>query len=583
MTPGVEALRQALPGYEVAEEIGRGGFGVVWAAVHLQLGRAVAVKQLAPELAADPDVRRRFRAEARVVASLDHPHIVPVYDYVEHDGLCLLVMERLPGGTVRTRHRAGGLSPEGACAVAVAAASGLHHAHRRGVLHRDVKPDNLMIAGSGIVKVADFGIARVVAGTESLMTRTGSILGTPAYMAPEQVLGAALGPPADVYALGVVLYELLAHRLPFSEDGGAMAVLYRRVNDDPMTIGDACPALPASVADVVMRALARDPLDRFPSTAAFVADLMAAADAAWGQDWLSRAELPVVVPPPSDEATAVPIPTAVAPPSAAEPSPVGRRGDSAGWSALRTAGSVPRAVVATVALFLTAVAVAVSSAGAPGYAHPLARGAGTLAGADLAGGVRTVDLSRPVELVLRRLPAELPDVTAARLRLVVGGVTVGSAVSDLDGPTRELRAFLDARASRYVAVGRLTAAVDLVADGRVVLTQEVAVRASRSSLASVPGALALVVAAIVMAYAESLLRPLRRGRRRLGSFVGMSLVGGGTGVLLAAAVWMSGLAELVVPAAAATAVLAAGAGVMLAVATARVGAARRVAAAPATS
>src|ERR1700738_3621737 len=139
-----EEIVAALPEYDIGGELGRGGFGLVLSGRHRQLRRDVAIKELPPALAADPRVRARFAAEARVLASLSHPHIVPIYDYVERDGLCLLVMEKLTGGTLWDRFKQQGLGVESTCAVAMAACTALHYAHQRGVLHRDVKPENLL-------------------------------------------------------------------------------------------------------------------------------------------------------------------------------------------------------------------------------------------------------------------------------------------------------------------------------------------------------------------------------------------------------------------------------------------------------
>src|SRR5438309_6201195 len=147
-----ELIEAALPLYEVHGELGRGAWGVVLAARHRQLGRDVAIKQLPRSFAADPAVRSRFVAEARLLASLDHPHIVPIYDFVEHEGLCLLVMERLTGGTVWNRARTGGFTLESSCAVIVATCAALHYAHAHGVLHRDVKPENMMFSAKGVLK-----------------------------------------------------------------------------------------------------------------------------------------------------------------------------------------------------------------------------------------------------------------------------------------------------------------------------------------------------------------------------------------------------------------------------------------------
>lgn len=172
-----ELLSSALPAYDIGEELGQGGMGVVVSGQHRQLGRRVAIKQLPEAFAADPGVRRRFTAEAQVLASLDHPHVVPVYDFVEREGICLLVMELLPGGTLRSRAATDGCTAPYAVAVSLACLSGLSAAHRRGILHRDVKPENMLFAASGVLKVTDFGIAKVIGGPGTVLTRVGDVVG----------------------------------------------------------------------------------------------------------------------------------------------------------------------------------------------------------------------------------------------------------------------------------------------------------------------------------------------------------------------------------------------------------------------
>ncbi|HEV7523317.1 MAG TPA: protein kinase, partial [Acidimicrobiia bacterium] len=289
-----EQVARALPGYDIGAEIGRGGWGVVLRAEHRQLGRAVAIKQLPRAFAADPGVRRRFVSEARLLATLDHPHIVPIYDYVEDEGLCLLVMELLAGGTLWDRLTTTGVSADSACGIVVAACSALHHAHANGILHRDIKPDNMLFAASGTVKVSDFGIAKVVGGTASMATRTGEVLGTPAYMAPEQALGAELTPGTDVYALGTVLYELLSGRLPFVDDGNAIALLYRHVHEQPTPLAEVAPDLPAALVEATMRALSTDPADRYETAEDFGVALADAASSALGPDWVQRGGVAVM-------------------------------------------------------------------------------------------------------------------------------------------------------------------------------------------------------------------------------------------------------------------------------------------------
>jgi hypothetical protein len=282
----------ALPGYEIGDELGRGGWGVVLAARHRQLRRDVAVKQLPTAFAANPDVRSRFVAEARLLASLDHPHIVPIYDFVERDGLCLLVMEKLSGGTAWERFVERGLDAPSACAIGLVTAVALEHAHGRGILHRDIKPENLLLSSDGsLLKVADFGIAKVLSGGQTMATSAGDVLGTPAYMAPEQATGGAVTPATDVYALGMTLYEMLTGRLPFPEGGSALAVLYQRVHEQPIPISEVAPDLDPGLGEAVMWAISTEPEDRPATAHAFALTLAERATKAFGRGWIDRTGL----------------------------------------------------------------------------------------------------------------------------------------------------------------------------------------------------------------------------------------------------------------------------------------------------
>jgi serine/threonine protein kinase len=240
----LDKVAHALPAYDIGNELGRGAMGVVISGQHRQLGRPVAIKQLPLGFGQDPTVKVRFVQEARLLASLDHPHIVPVFDFVDQDGLCLLVMEMLTGGTVWSKFTTTGLTNAESCGIVMATAGALQAAHARGILHRDIKPENLMFSGSGALKVTDFGIAAVVGGDQTLANENGEVIGTPAYMAPEQALGQALSPATDVFAAGVLLYELLTGQLPYPSDGGPVEVLQRHAYDEPIAIGDVAPAMP---------------------------------------------------------------------------------------------------------------------------------------------------------------------------------------------------------------------------------------------------------------------------------------------------------------------------------------------------
>jgi serine/threonine protein kinase len=292
-----EHLSRLLPAYDIGEQLGQGSMGVVISGQHRQLGRRVAIKQLPAAAAADPEVQRRFTAEARVLASLDHPHVVPVYDFVDRDGMCLLVMELLPGGTLRSRVMdAGGFTAPRAIAVCLACTSGLAAAHRRGVLHRDVKPENMLFTASGVLKVADFGIAKVLGGASAHTTRHGEVIGTPAYIAPEQVRGGQVSPATDVYGVATMLYELLAGVLPFPDDGegGELALLFKHAYEEPVPLGDVAPGVPDPVASVVMRALATEPAGRYETAESFGVALAEAGTQAWGKGWLATEQVPIM-------------------------------------------------------------------------------------------------------------------------------------------------------------------------------------------------------------------------------------------------------------------------------------------------
>ncbi|MGW5107072.1 protein kinase domain-containing protein [Nocardia sp. NPDC004123] len=293
-TAELARVRAALPGYEVGGQIGRGGCGVVLAGVHRGLHRRVAIKQIPPQFADDMQVRRRFVDEARMMAALDHPHVVPVYDYIEHDELCLLVLEYLPGGTVENRFITAGFEATAAVAVALSCAAGLDAAHRSGILHRDVKPSNLMFAANGALKLTDFGIAKIVGGADTLVTRAGEIIGTPSYIAPEQVRGQGLSPATDVYALATMLYQLLSGVLPFPPGPDALSLLFAHAYGDPIPLTEVAPFVPQPIAEAVMRGLASDPADRYDTAETFGVAIAEPAAHFWGANWLTPVGIPVI-------------------------------------------------------------------------------------------------------------------------------------------------------------------------------------------------------------------------------------------------------------------------------------------------
>ena len=242
--------------YRIERRLGGGGMAVVLAATDEELGRTVAVKVLADNLAQHDEIRRRFLREARIAGSLRHPNLIEVYDAGE-DARPYIVMEHVDGPSLAdVIRRRGPLSPDEAGRLAVQAADGLAHAHAHGIVHRDVKPANLLLGPDGTLKIADFGIAHAVEGTR--LTATGAVLGTAAYLAPEQASGGTVGPATDVYALGVVLYELLTGRTP--HDSPTLAELVTRKLAEPVPPpSEVNPSIPEALDVLVERSLSPDP------------------------------------------------------------------------------------------------------------------------------------------------------------------------------------------------------------------------------------------------------------------------------------------------------------------------------------
>jgi eukaryotic-like serine/threonine-protein kinase len=249
--------------YRLDEPLGRGGMGEVWRAWDQVLGRPVAVKLLLPGVV-DPSATARFRQEAQTAARLSHPNVVAVYDFGEDQGRLYLVMELVEGRTLAGHLAAyGPLDAGETAAIGAQTAAGLAAAHREGVVHRDVKPGNLLLTADGVVKIADFGIARFAGESTAALTSAGLVLGTSIYLAPERAQGHTAGPASDVYALGCVLYELLTGHPPFRADS-APALLYQHVDSAPVPPAQLRPDLPAALDDLVLQLLAKDP-DQRPS------------------------------------------------------------------------------------------------------------------------------------------------------------------------------------------------------------------------------------------------------------------------------------------------------------------------------
>jgi serine/threonine protein kinase len=260
--------------YRLEREIGHGGMATVHLARDVELDRPVALKILAGHLSGDDDFHERFIREARMAAGLAHPNVVQVFDAGEEDGRPFIVMEYVSGVTLADElERTGKLEPAAAVELGLQACAGLEHAHEAGLVHRDVKPGNLLLRDDGVLKITDFGIARAVEGTQ--LTQVGSVLGTAAYLSPEQAAGERVTAATDIYGLGVVLYELLTGRTPFLIQSLSDLVAQHRAGTIT-PVSELEPAVPEPLEAAVMKCLARNP-DYRPESAAALAHELAAA------------------------------------------------------------------------------------------------------------------------------------------------------------------------------------------------------------------------------------------------------------------------------------------------------------------
>ena len=271
--------------YSLERELGRGGMGVVYLAREVRLDRPVAIKLLPPSKASDPKLRERFLREARTAAKLSHPNIIPIHAVEEIGGFVFFAMAYIEGETLTERvRRRGPLAPAEASRVLRDVAWALAYAHGQGVIHRDVKPDNILLENNGRVLVADFGIASVVAGAGALST--GEVVGTPEFMSPEQALGEAVDARSDLYSLGIVGYFACSAALPFEADK-ATDVLAKQVTEPAPPLSAVAPLVPRRLAQAIDRCLAKEPADRPDGPAALAEQLSHALE--------QRRELPVAL------------------------------------------------------------------------------------------------------------------------------------------------------------------------------------------------------------------------------------------------------------------------------------------------
>ncbi|MBA2253903.1 MAG: protein kinase, partial [Chloroflexi bacterium] len=275
-----EAVRVA-DRYWLLESIGEGGAAEVYRAWDQRLERVVAIKILRPQLVADRDARQRFANEAKAAAAFAHPNTVPVYDYGDApDGSLYIAMQLIAGPTLKDVLVAHGrLAPRIAISIARQICAALSVAHGKGLIHRDVKPQNVLLDPDGVVRLTDFGIVKALSDSTSI-TAAGTGFGTAAYLSPEQASGQPVGPASDVYSLGIVLYEMLAGRPPFTGDNTA-TVAYQQVWEAPQALAVTTPHVSGELDALVMQALAKRPAGRPRSAVAF-ADALAATDVASG-------------------------------------------------------------------------------------------------------------------------------------------------------------------------------------------------------------------------------------------------------------------------------------------------------------
>ncbi|MEQ8718043.1 MAG: protein kinase [Acidimicrobiales bacterium] len=565
-------LADALPDYSIVRELGRGAMGIVYLGEQKSLGRSVAIKELPEAFVRDQTVRERFLAEAKALGRLGHPHVVPVYEFVERPDMCALVMEALPGGTVWSRFIDTGLTPQESCALVIATAAGLQHAHERGILHRDIKPENLLFDEAGTLKVSDFGIAKVVNGATTKATVEGSVLGTPAYMAPEQAEGRDVDERADVYAAGTMLFELLSGRLPYEPtDGGPLSLLTQRITTDPPDIGDVAPATPPEIAAVVMKSLARDPKDRYSTAEDFGCALGEAAATAWGPDWGDATGVPVHG---SERLSASmrtthnpivtddPLATQAAGMASVAPTQAIRPSSSAFHPAKRTGGGtameagdllsvgemltppafpVIQLVVGVVALVVAAI-IGIVGFGSVDRVSGLEPGVVTINGTDVTDGTIDLDLTGDTTLVISEI---IPGADQVRLEIVGADIEL-TDIGPADVEVGEPIVWESSSARWYVggsATGRL---VFTDTDGSEVVSHEFEIDNTGRWLTG-SGAIALILALAVFAYLESNIRPLRKGRRKISALVGMFITGAFVGLLFVALGAVLGYGEPTVP------------------------------------
>jgi predicted Ser/Thr protein kinase len=440
-------VQESFGSYDIQREVGRGGMGVVYLATDRRLGRRVALKVIVPELAADPQFRERFEREARVAATLEHPHVVPVYEAGEHDGSLFIAMRFIDGRDLASDVRERGpVAPQRLARLVVQVAGALDAAHRAGVVHRDVKPANVLLTGTGDDEQAyltDFGLTREAA-SESGLTVTGQWVGTVDYAAPEQIMGEPTDARSDVYALGCTVFQALTGQPPFQ--GVPAARLYAHMNNPPPSACDSRAGLRPEVDAAIARAMAKEPGERFQSAGDFARALAAALTGEANlEPERTVAAGPALTGVPQVHATAAMTrasPTAASP-TAASPPPDATLVAAAPAPPRPTARARQPRVLAAVALILVVAAAAVVAM--------LVGGGGDKSYADRAG-----DALAGLARANRSLSERFTGLIAATPHATLETATAATATSQRDAQ-RKLAA-LDAGDDRALA-GQLTRAL----------------------------------------------------------------------------------------------------------------------------
>jgi hypothetical protein len=261
---------QMLDHYRIIGQLGRGGMATVYKAYQASIDRYVAIKVLPSQLAESPEFAARFQQEARIIARLEHPHILPVFDYGESEGVTYFVMRYLDAGTLKDRMEAHRPLPlDEIDRIFTQLADALSYAHTHGIVHRDLKPANALIDSSGNVFLTDFGIAKLLESASPRLTQTDAIMGTPAYISPEQAQAQPVDQRSDIYSLGIILYEMATGQVPYTADT-PLAVLFKHISDPLPPPSSLKPDIPPSIEKVILKALSKNPQDRFATAAEFL-------------------------------------------------------------------------------------------------------------------------------------------------------------------------------------------------------------------------------------------------------------------------------------------------------------------------